>query len=97
MVCAGWTIGNPTNFFNRFGGPPEADPMLGTSIESAKNQVVGNHPFSHFVSTDRRGSRSWMWRRRSKKPSEGCGGEYGIEVRFVGIKTGLPESVTKSL
>lgn len=101
MVYVGWTISNPTSFFNSFPGgqASEAEPALGGLIESSKNEVVGTHPFSHFVSTDEKQlqfdeiERDIMTAIRPVAASK-----YGIEVRFVGIKKlGLPESVTEKV
>lgn len=100
MVYAGWTVGNPTNFFNGFeGSAADAEPTLGTLIESAKNQVVGKHPFSHFVSTDEKELQFEQVEKEileSVRPT--AANKYGIDVKFVGIKKlGLPESVTEKV
>ena len=51
MVYVGWTISNPTNFFNSFPGgqASEAEPALGGLVESSKNEVVGKHTFSGSI------------------------------------------------
>ena len=55
QVYVGWKISKPDLFFSSFpaGTVASAEPALEALIRSAKNEVVGNHPFSHFVSTDK--------------------------------------------
>ena len=101
MVYVGWTISNPTNFFNSFPGgqASEAEPALGGLVESSKNEVVGKHTFSHFVSTDAKQLRLDEIEREIMQAIRPVAADkYGIEVKFVGIKKlGLPESVTEKV
>ncbi|MBI4664110.1 MAG: protease modulator HflC [Verrucomicrobia bacterium] len=101
MLYVGWSIKDPQTFFSSFRGgtTAEAEPHLGGLIESAKNEVVGNHPFSHFVSTDERELKfSEIEDEILKKARPTAEAKYGIELRFVGIKKlGLPESVTEKV
>ena len=100
-VYVGWTIANPSNFFNNFptGKPEAAHPALKGLIRSAKDTVVGQHKFSDFISTDAKqlkfveieeGMLSSIKDHAEKR--------YGISVQFLGIKKlGLPESVTQKV
>lgn len=101
MVYVGWTISNPTNFFNSFPGglASEAEPALGGLIEGEKNIVVGRHPFSHFVSTDASLLKfDEMESEIASAIRPTAEQKYGIDVKFVGIKKlGLPESVTEKV
>jgi len=101
MLYVGWSIKNPTNFFSSFrgGNAAAAEPSLGGLIESAKNEVVGKHPFSHFVSTDPKELKfDEIEDEILKKIRPDADAKYGIDVRFVGIKKlGLPESVTEKV
>lgn len=101
MVYVGWTIDNPTNFFSSFpsGKAEDAEPALGALIENGKNEVIGRHPFSHFVSTD---PNHLKFEEVEKQILDSIGpvakAKYGIDIRFVGIKKlGLPESVTEKV
>jgi modulator of FtsH protease HflC len=97
-VYIGWTISNPTNFFNSFprGTVAEAQPAIESLVRHYKNAVVGRHNFSDFVSTDEdelkfeeiEQQMLGFIRPEAEK-------NYGITVHFLGIKRlGLPESVT---
>ena len=101
VLYVGWSIKNPTNFFSSFrgGNAAAAEPSLGGLIESAKNEVVGKHPFSHFVSTDPKELKfDEIEDEILKKIRPDAEAKYGIDVRFVGIKKlGLPESVTEKV
>ena len=101
MMYAGWTISNPTNFFNSFssGETALAEIALSALLESAKLDVVGKHPFSDFVSTD---VKQLKFVEIEKEVLEAvqptARDKYGIDIRFVGIKKlGLPESVTEKV
>ena len=101
MLYAGWAVKDPEIFFSSFKGgtAEEAEPKLGGLIESAKNEVVGKHPFSHFVSTDEKELQfDQIEKEILQKVQTDAEKKYGIEVRFVGIKKlGLPESVTEKV
>lgn len=101
MLYVGWSIKAPETFYSSFRGgyAAAAEPDLRDLIESAKNEVVGKHPFSHFVSTDANElkfdeiEKEILFKVRSDAEKK-----YGIDVRFVGIKKlGLPESVTEKV
>jgi modulator of FtsH protease HflC len=101
MVYVGWAIANPTNFFYSFptGKAADAEPALGALLENGRSEVVGKHPFSHFVSTN---PNELQFAQVEKQILEAirpiAESKYGITVRFVGIKRlGLPESVTEKV
>lgn len=101
MVYVGWTIDNPTNFFSSFptGKAADAEPALSALVENGKNEVIGTHPFSHFVSTD---PNQLKFENVEQEILQSIGpvakAKYGIDVKFVGIKKlGLPESVTEKV
>jgi membrane protease subunit HflC len=101
MLYVGWTISNPTNFFNSFPGgkASEAEPALGALIENGKNEVIGKHSFSHFVSTDEKELKFVETENEVLQAIQPLARDkYGIEIKFVGIKKlGLPESVTEKV
>ncbi|MDA1275036.1 MAG: protease modulator HflC [Verrucomicrobia bacterium] len=101
MVYVGWTISDPKSFFNSFPGgkASEAEPALGGLIESSKNEVVGMHPFSHFVSTDENLLQfDEIERQIMNAIRPVAASKYGIDVKFVGIKKlGLPQDVTEKV
>src|SRR6185436_1881594 len=99
-VYSGWSISDPAIFRERFNGSVvRAESELATLVRSAKNAVVGQHPFAHFISTDEKelkfneieGEMLAAIQPVSKA-------NYGIDVRFMGIKQlGLPESITQKV
>ncbi len=101
LIYAGWTINNPTNFFNSFPGgtAAEAEPALGGLLESIKNEVVGKHPFAHFVSTDTNELKFVEVEHEILTNAQPVSAQrYGIDINFIGIKKlGLPESVTEKV
>lgn len=102
-VYAGWTISNPALFRERFGGNEfavsRAQADLESLIRSKKNEIVGKHPFAHFISPDEDSVKF------ADIEAEILAGvqpvtrtSYGVEVRFLGIKRiGLPESSTEKV
>jgi modulator of FtsH protease HflC len=102
MVYAGWRISEPAAFFPKFGGGStnEAERALDALIRSAKNEVVGRHPFSDFISTDEKNLKfAQVEAEMLKKVQDQLrANNYGIDVSFLGIKKlGLPESVTQNV
>ena len=100
-VYAGWTISDPRVFFNAFPGGTvaEAQPSLEGLIRSDKQNTVGKHPFSHFVSTD---VKQLKFEEVEKEILEAirpaAEKNYGISIQFLGIKKlALPESVTQKV
>jgi membrane protease subunit HflC len=99
MVYAGWTISQPDVFFPRFNGSiRQAEENLEGIIRNAYAGVVGQHPLSHFISTDEKELKFTVVEQeilqRIQHDAQASG--YGIEIKFLGIKKlGLPESVTQ--
>jgi modulator of FtsH protease HflC len=99
MVYAGWTISQPDVFFPRFNGSiRQAEENLEGIIRNAYAGVVGQHPLSHFISTDEKELKFTVVEgeilERIQRDVKASG--YGIEIKFLGIKKlGLPESVTQ--
>jgi membrane protease subunit HflC len=99
MVYAGWTISQPDVFFPRFNGSiRQAEENLEGIIRNAYAGVVGQHPLSHFISTDEKELKFTVVEQeildRIQRDAKASG--YGIEIKFLGIKKlGLPESVTQ--
>ncbi|MEK7686382.1 MAG: protease modulator HflC [Verrucomicrobiota bacterium] len=100
-VYVGWTISDPKVFFNSFprGTVAEAEPALEGLIRSSKNAVVGQHPFSHFISTDENQLKFVEIESEMLKAVQPTAlSKYGISIQFLGIKKlGLPESVTQKV
>jgi membrane protease subunit HflC len=101
MLYVGWQIKDPETFFasTKDGTDKEAETLLGGLVESVKNQVVGNHPFSHFVSTDENELKfEQIEKDILEKVQPDAEKKYGIEIKFVGLKKlSLPESVTEKV
>jgi modulator of FtsH protease HflC len=101
MVYVGWTISNPSNFFNSFptGRPEAAHPALKGLIRSAKNSAVGRHTFSDFISTDAKQLKfAEIEQEMLTAIKDDAAKKYGIGIDFLGIKKlGLPESVTQKV
>jgi membrane protease subunit HflC len=100
-VYAGWTIADPEKFFVNFAGGSltEATRRLDEMIRSKKNETVGQHPFSHFISTNPQEMKLTQVEDEilAKVKKEAADG-YGIAVQFVRIKRiGLPESITEKV
>lgn len=99
-VYMGWTISDPALFRERFGGSVErAKNDLAGLVRSANNSVVGQHPFSHFISTD---EKELKFEDVEKEILAGvqpqAKANYGVDIRFLGIKRiGLPESITQKV
>jgi membrane protease subunit HflC len=68
-------------------------------IRGAKTAVVGQHPFSHFVSTDTNELKlAEIEVQMLKDIQPSAANNYGIDVKFLGVKKlGLPESVTEKV
>jgi modulator of FtsH protease HflC len=100
-VYVGWTISQPTNFFGSFesGKAEDAEPALAALVENGKNEIIGKHPFSHFVSVNANELKFTEIEQEILQAVQPVAQQkYGIEVRFVGIKRlGLPESVTEKV
>ena len=99
-VYAGWTISNPKIFRERFNDSVQrAQIDLEGLVRSAKNAVVGQHLFSHFISTTEKDLKFVEIEAEILKVIQPTAkNNYGIDVVFVGIKRlGLPESITQKV
>jgi len=100
-VYAGWTISDPRVFFSAFpsGEVRDAEPRLSELVRNTKQAIVGQHPFSHFVSTDEKELKfEEIERQMTERIRPLAEKNYGITVQFLGIKkVGLPESVTQKV
>lgn len=100
-VYVGWRISDPKVFFPKFGDSvAQAEKTLEAVVRNAKNATVGQHPLSHFISTDENELKFSDIENEILKKVQGqlTASNYGIEIKFVGIKKlGLPESVTQNV
>jgi membrane protease subunit HflC len=101
-VYVGWKISKPELFFPKFAGGSvtEAEKSLEALVRSSKNEVVGKHPFSDFISTEQKELKFAEIEKEmlEKVQSRVQANNYGIEVVFLGIKKlGLPESTTQDV
>ncbi len=102
LVYVGWRISNPQDFFRKFGSGSitEAERSLDNLVRSAKNEVVGKHPFSDFISTNPNNLKFDEIERaiQQRIQQQVEVNRYGIEIKFLGIeKLELPESVTENV
>lgn len=101
MTYLGWSIEEPAIFRDRVreGSIAEAERNLLSMLRSAKNQVVGQYPFSAFINTDRERLKfTEIERRILDLVSPQALSTYGIKVHFLGIKRlGLPENITENV
>ncbi|MGZ8938511.1 MAG: protease modulator HflC [Limisphaerales bacterium] len=97
-VYVGWTIDRPREFFNSFpaGTPAAAEPQLKSLVRSIKQAVIGQHPFSDFVSSDPKQVKfTEVEQEIFRSVQSSALTNYGVKVQFVGIKQlGIPENVT---
>jgi membrane protease subunit HflC len=101
LVYVGWSIDNPGQFFPRFTNSiPAAESSLEDVVRSAKNEVVGQHPFSDFISADEKQMKFTKIEDEilQKVQQQLKQKDYGIDIKFIQIKKiGLPESVTQNV
>jgi modulator of FtsH protease HflC len=102
QVYIGWTISEPKLFFPKFasGSVGEAEKTLASLVRNVQNEVVGAHPFAHFISTDEKELQfpaieaEMLARIREHVRTN----QYGLDVKFLGIKKlELPERVTRTV
>ncbi len=99
-VYVGWTITNPTVFRERFNGSvARAEQTLEGLLNDAKNTVVGQHPFSNFISTNPEELKFRQIEDEIRNHiSKNAQSQYGISINFLGIKKlGLPEAITQKV
>ncbi len=99
MVYVGWSISEPENFFPRFNGSiPKAEESLEGLVRNSYSGVVGNHPFSHFISTDEKELKFVEIEKEmlERIQADSRAITNGLDIKFLGIKKlGLPETVTQ--
>ena len=100
MVYVGWTISDPKLFRERASGSiPRAELFLEGAINNSAFAVIGQHPFSHFISTNPQELKFEQIEAEilaGVKDTARTG--YGIHINFLGIKKlGLPESITQKV
>jgi membrane protease subunit HflC len=98
-VYAGWTISNPKIFRERFAGSVQrAEHVLEGLINDAKNTVIGQHPFSNFISTNPQELKFAQIENEIRDGIKDKTTQYGININFLGIKKlGLPEAITQKV
>ena len=100
-VYVGWTIQRPLDFFNSFPAatPQAAESILKSLVRSTKQAVIGQHPFSDFVSMQGNGSQLAQIEQQILSGVQNAASEkYGIQVEFLRFKRlGLPEAVTQKV
>lgn len=100
MTYAGWQITDPQRFGSNYNGSiTEATNHLGSIVDSVKREVVGRHPFSHFISTDEKELRfREIEQEMLEKVQSHTQTKLGVAIRFLGIKRlGLPETITQKV
>lgn len=101
LLYVGWTVSDPELFFTSFrdGAVSAAEPALESLVRTKKHEIVGQHPFSDFVSTDTNKLKFLQIEKELKEAIAGAAkSNYGIDIRFVGIKQlALPESITQKV
>ncbi len=98
-VYAGWTITDPQLFRERFSGEiVRAEQSLERLISDAKNNVVGQHPFSDFISTNPKELKFPEIETQIRESIQQTAKASGIHINFLGIKKlGLPENITQKV
>jgi modulator of FtsH protease HflC len=100
-VYVGWTIEQPSAFFNSFpaGTASAAEPQLKSLVRSVKQAVIGQHAFSDFVSSDPKQVKFTQIEQQILKGiQDSAMAKYGVKVQFIGIKQlGIPENVTSKV
>ncbi len=95
-----WKIADPSRFHTNFpAGVEEGERKLRTTIETHKHAVVGQRPFTDFVSVDpaERKIRE-IEKELMAVVAKDAREQFGIEVVDFGIKKlGLPQSVTTAI
>jgi membrane protease subunit HflC len=100
MLYLGWSISDPAKFRSSFDGSvTNAARSLEGLVRSAKNEVVGQHAFGDFISTDAKDLKfDEVENQILDKIKNPAHVNYGVTVNFLGIKKlGLPESITQKV
>jgi len=89
-----WRVSDPKTFLQSIGSPEEAERKLEPIVQSAKNEEIGEFPFSAFVSTRPADIQIGRLEDRVLEKVRAGAKEFGIEVLQVGIKrVAYPETV----
>ncbi len=100
MMFTGWRISDPALFYSASNGGSisEGERFLENPLRTAKNAVVGRHPFSHFVSVNPADLKFDEIEKEVLTAVQEASKAYGIAIDVVRIKRiGLPESVTEKV
>jgi modulator of FtsH protease HflC len=99
MTYLGWSINDPAIFRERFdGSTTRAQGVLEGFARTAKNAVIGRHPFSALISTDTNQLKFAEIEAEMIEIIRPLARQNGMEVNFMGIKMlGLPEAITRSV
>ncbi len=92
----GWRVKDPRQFLEAFGDSlPEAERNLEIQLRTAKNNVVGSHPLSDFISVDPQSLKFDQIEAEMLAELRRAATPFGVEIVLLGIKQiGLPESIT---
>lgn len=101
MTYLGWSVEKPAIFRDRVkeGAISEAERNLLSIVRSAKNEVIGQHPFSHFINTDPAQLKfADVELEIFNLVAPQALNTYGIKVHFLGIKRlNLPDNITQKV
>ena len=101
QLYLGWKVAEPKKFLNSFsdGSIEVAEDSLEGLLSGKKTTVVGQHPFSHFVSAEEAGLQlTNIESQILQAVKEPARKRYGISIDFLGVKRlGIPEQVTTNV
>ncbi len=92
----GWRVRDPRKFLELFGDDlSSAEKNLEIQLRTAKNNAVGSHPLSDFISVDPKALKFDEVEQEMLKEVQAGTANFGVEIAMLGIKQmGLPESIT---
>lgn len=95
-VFMGWRIQDPRKFLDLFGDDiAAAEKNLEIQLRTAKNNTVGSHPLSDFISVDPNALKFDVIEKEMLAEVQAATASFGVEIALLGIKQiGLPESIT---
>jgi membrane protease subunit HflC len=95
-VFLGWRVKDPRQFLEYFGeSVAEAERNLEIQLRTAKNNTVGSHPLSDFISVDPQALKFDAIETEMLEEVRKATANFGVEIVLLGIKQiGLPESIT---
>jgi len=95
-VATGWSIDEPKLFYESLGTPENAQRQMEATVRNYKNQVIGRHDLSHFVSSNREDLEfEEIEEEIATLLAQIAESQFGIKVHFVRLtQLGLPEQVT---